>query len=1766
MKLTRFTNWIKRIPRPAVIGTAAFVLVLLIIVLPLLVRRIGGEDTPDRPDGVLRNPTVTYPVTDTDDTRQPQTPPAFLPMAGEFSLSVPMKTDTANSGQIFALPTSSAVLLSTKQSLSEDQISSLSVTPEVPITVTPSEDGYRIEPTAGAWEQDTLYRLRMDGEDGYLAAFQTHRAFVVESVYPAHEMTEVPTDTGIEITFSDTVRNTDLAAYISVTPPIDGRFEIYPNGKTVVIIPDEPLEKQSQYTVRVAAGMPSDHESTLGEDRIFGFFTMSKTSYQADADYVVSVPGDAVTSPEKETVLSYNAFVNGFPNYETNMNGVTFSAEIFAYPSADALAADLLTVLGERGKAVFSGTNALPTKGLERVWDGEVTHYTENARNSGESGWLYLPVMEEGVYLVCLHSETEMWGSTFEYDTQVLLQVTPLRAYTESTASDTAADTLFWVHRTDTGNAAVGADITVSAFENTVWTADGVTSVDGMTAVTDDDGLASVVTTGDTDAALVRIAHEGHTLLLGTQLAKDRTADTCRVYLYTDRRVYFPDDTVYFHGVLGRIYEGQALPETLSLSVAGNDTGVRIAVAEDGTFGGSFPIEDWMSTYLSFTLQDDTGVVSVHRNIEVTQQEKPLYQLTVTHDKPFYTYDDKWATVTMALTYFDGTPAPGVKLSVSDDYKTEHVTTDENGLAYFTYQMHDWDFGSTYPSSNGVSAQVSGYETASVYQYAGTMYFHSSGVMTTERIDRNQSRVTLHALDTSRIEKTADIYAYQGGYPTLVQGAPMNTAVTVTLEKTYYVKNGVYRTSYDPINKVTVEHYDYQQKTDIIKTYQADVVDGELILDHIDMAGENCSYRYIVAWKDPATGHTYREYVYANKSNRDYARYPENAERWELTADRNDALPGEAISLALTFGDNPAAVDGTRILYTRHTLAGGRTDVSAGSMDTYRYTFDEACAVGCMVNATVFDGEDYVTDLSHTAVYAVARGSTVDMEISSDRETYLPGEQAVITVNAPELAGGTVRISIVDEACFALGEQTVDPIAYFRIPGYRGWGSSLYRLPTVRRNARFSLRQLLQDTLSREQNGDILYDTPTAEEAEKDMVMEEAPTAPATGGNVGESKPAYIRENFLNTAAFVTVTLDENGTGAARVTVPDNITTWRMTAIGFAGTGAAGGKDVTSGVRCGTAVSDTVCTLPLFLNITMPDLFLSRDEITFSARTAGTVRSDNPTAPVSYTAVLYDETGAELAAETASATANGTAWFSFGTLACGEYSVVVTGVCGEYSDAVRSSFRVVETAQIAQVQKLITPAELADLNPAAFPLTLTFFDGTDTLYYETLSRVAHNGYRRNDARAAAYAALTAEEALFGDSRPWYAPRSMADDIRREISNNSWGFLPLNDYGEGDPILTAKVLFASPDVLTPERRSQLIPEYEAILEQHLSGEQAASALMALACLDRPVLDLLYEAAQYVDNMSDYEVLYLAAAFAAIGDSGAARALWEPLRDEWGQEEDGGAFCIVGADTETTISLTALALLPTSIIDRETACAMVRYLDNHTSSVDLHLLELAAFITHYQPTASAETQLLLRTRVGDEEITLARGERYTVTLTASDFRAFAVVSADDGIAVRAAYGASPADAMYEKDSTLTVHKTITPYDAENGIYRVTLTFEGTSDADDLIYTVTDTIPAGARYFIADRTGYHDNNCYVYLYNNGGQQVKGHLSCRNPTLHDKYPLDGTQPYTFSASESYLIRGAVKGTFTAEPTLVLNEERGTYAVSEEITVTIDDGAWEIK
>ncbi len=124
---------------------------------------------------------------------------------------------------------------------------------------------------------------------------------------------------------------------------------------------------------------------------------------------------------------------------------------------------------------------------------------------------------------------------------------------------------------------------------------------------------------------------------------------------------------------------------------------------------------------------------------------------------------------------------------------------------------------------------------------------------------------------------------------------------------------------------------------------------------------------------------------------------------------------------------------------------------------------------------------------------------------------------------------------------------------------------------------------------------------PTAQPAAGRVSRESRRRAGDEGGKANEDGSAEaggpqalvapaVRKNFADTAAWRVVTTNEAGRATVDWTFPDNLTTWKVKAIGIA-----------KGTRVGEASAQTVTTKNLLVRLQAPRFFRERDRVVISA-------------------------------------------------------------------------------------------------------------------------------------------------------------------------------------------------------------------------------------------------------------------------------------------------------------------------------------------------------------------------------------------------------------------------------------------------------------------------------------------------------------------------------------------------------------------------------------
>ena len=115
------------------------------------------------------------------------------------------------------------------------------------------------------------------------------------STLPGDATTDVPIDTGIEVTFDQDGAG-DIADYFSISPAVKGRFER--NGRTQVFVPNG-LRRATLYTVTIRHGLPvQGTDLTLEKDVRFRFETAGldglagRSRFRVGRDVLESSPTD----------------------------------------------------------------------------------------------------------------------------------------------------------------------------------------------------------------------------------------------------------------------------------------------------------------------------------------------------------------------------------------------------------------------------------------------------------------------------------------------------------------------------------------------------------------------------------------------------------------------------------------------------------------------------------------------------------------------------------------------------------------------------------------------------------------------------------------------------------------------------------------------------------------------------------------------------------------------------------------------------------------------------------------------------------------------------------------------------------------------------------------------------------------------------------------------------------------------------------------------------------------------------------------------------------------------------------------------------------------------------------------------------------------------------------------------------------------------------------------------------------------------------------
>ncbi len=1483
-------------------------------------------------------------------------------------------------------------------------------------------------------------------------AFHVRNALVLRSVFPADNGQKVPTSTGIELEFNSS--DIDLERYrqaFSIEPAVEGDFSA--GDRRFVFYPQGALEPNTRYTVTVDTSLESKSGAKLEQPVTFSFVTASQEDEETRYLFQLSGNGVSMNSLTSETPLVPVYIEESVPQSERKVQ-----VTVYDFGGFKAYREQLLqNVRQPRYKYV---TTTIDTEGLQQRASFEVQPIDSaqgqenNYRYAGRKLLQFPEALPEGWYAV--EFELTTGGNTLKR--QMFLQVSDLSVFYMMNGETL----LGWVNDASTGNPVEGAVIEITG----AFRAKGQTAADGTVMI--ENGLFTTDTPSEAGGGAVTVTSEEHTFVdVGYFYSYDEPAalDAHKYmsYLFTDRPIYHTSDSIMVWGtVMPRSPETPA-PETVTIELEGGVASVELPLQSDGTFTGELKFENMQQNYWA-SLELKAGETTLRTEyLRVEDFVKPIYTATTATEQMVYAaYETGQAVINFDVSLYDGTPASSFSAQASTwssglELSGAQVVTDEQGhasvTARFTESPNTW-----YPQSYRYQFSNSDAESENFYRYGNVYAVHRDVQLLAETVKAEGGgrdvQISTYQVDLSRVDGEEDLWNVE-----TLRGAPISRTVTAEIHKVYYTREtlGWY---YDFVSRESRESYDYKEHDDVVETRTVTTgADGMAVLTGLPQSdNDNC---YYVVLRTPDTGErtvettAYLGMLYERGQNDGIHQYvlnkvvdPNAADlndlggdeaTWRLNQIRSQFMDEEAVTFQLE--DNTAAVAGFtgRILYSVVQDGFSRTAVISDARFTL--PFEEGLLPNYVITGAYFDGK-HVYALDNKYMYFDPKQRELEVELTADRESYHPADTATVTATVKQKATGqpvknaSVVLAVVDEAIFAIKEQQIDIL------------DSLYE--SVYHPNLIKYTSYLQN----EYGGG----------GEK-------------GGGGGE---ADVRTDFKDTAWFQVLKTDGDGRAKCQFKLPDNITEWRMTSLALTPQGQAG--SVTTKVKA---------TQEYFVLPIVNETILEGDTFAVMLRSAGVAIGDND--PVRYT-VRVQGGGIDKVVE-ASSTAKGYGVATFENLDRGEYTMTITGSCGQYSDSVRLPFSVIGSGVEVSLVKTVELKNGISIEPLRYPVNVAVYDRTQQFRSRILNHLLCSGYgNRTDLRIArTYAAREFER----QGAQWYDEEALQQSFS-DVMNQS-GAISLFPYSEYDIEYTAKAYLAAPELFPPERiRGSITPaDVDA-----MSGAKSAFYLLQASVGGELPDDL----AQRIDSDTtlDYvDKMYLAATLAVSDDQKAALTCYNSLVRPNLETLTGisGEIAYRVRDSvdpsRSQHDCTAAASLLASVLNTEEAKGLANALLEKQSFYETYPLELMIYLTRVQPEkgTNAKFSYVMGGKTITEE--LKEGICYlSFSKTQLATANFKVLSGDVWADVY--YTGAPDQTADQSRKTIGLTKTIEPVEGDfsrGKLVKITLTPDLSVFDQDLGSTelvIDDYIPSGMRF---ERYHYEDavqGNSW-YLASRQGQRLR-------------------------------------------------------------------------
>ncbi|NLT94465.1 MAG: alpha-2-macroglobulin [Clostridia bacterium] len=1428
-------------------------------------------------------------------------------------------------------------------------------------------------------EPQKVYKFSLNLKDRPLQwAFQTKGDFKVISTLPRNRSTGVPLDTGIEITFSH-LNVAKLPEYFSIEPEVEGKFEIH--KKPAVFIPKK-LNPATVYTVTVKKGLPLlDSTQTLAQDYVFQF----------------------ETKKEKEDT---NAYLNIFDNY------FGFTAEekpyfqffyhsqrtpegkiaVYSYKSAE----EYIKAIENREKIPYWAYYGRldyreDTSGLAKVAD-----YSVPLKEYEDISFYELPEpLPAGYYLAEI--------SLMDASRQVWFQVTDLGIY----AAASENKTLFWVNDLTKGLPVADAEVQIIGGEKAKTDINGLAEVTGPPDASN--GVRAVISKGNLEA--VAFILPNYYIDLQWEASYNFQNSFWR-YLYLDRTLYKPNDTVHFWGLVkprtGEFKKPSKVTVALTKGVGDEDPVIvaqEIPVA-DFHFTGSLNLPNLLPGYYYLTVKID-GQALISQGLEVDNYSKPAYQIEASPQRKAVFAGEK-VDFQVKASFFEGTAAANMPINFHIYNQNGRITTNAQGQGIISYTpsyepraYSQSDLRYLYLTASLPEAgDISGEAAVWVLNNDLSIETQAKAGGGTAQVRLEVNKLTLDKVNSGAVDPWE---------PDAFKDKPAaNHEIKVKVFEEVWEKREIGQ-YYDFINKKVMPRYYYEYKK--IPYLEDSLItggDGKAI--YTFPINEKSSYVLEFTAQDFRGKTAFKEArVYGSGFylEQDYSWY-------HLETEKPSGKYGLGEEVVIQFKKNEAPLSPREKGFLFFTCRNGVLKGKIQDTATFTDVFTQEQIPNYWVKGVYFDGRYYYQTAEQPVCFDEEE-KALKIEITTDKEEYRPGDTVKVDLtvknseNKPVRA--TVNLNLVDEALYALRDYKPD---------------------------------LLR----------TLY-APNIQPGIKGTLISHKPADPRLGGAEKGGEGGGERRDFKDTVLFKTITTDGSGKASVEFQVPDNLTSWRLTC-----------QAVTEDLAGATAAAKVKVKLPFFVDMVLAKVYLTGDEVTVPIRSYGSRLKEG--SKVEYELAL--KSGEKvIKRETVTGQAFQVQGVALPPLAKGDYDLTLTGKTEDgLTDTLTLSFQVADSLVSQKQTEFFSLTNKIKLKEAgSSPVTLIFADYERSQYLDLLWRLSMASGARIEQRMAPHIGQKLINQYFPDIF-WGQGEEEPDYLSYQTPEGGIGILP---YSDADLELSVKLAALKPEAFDINRLAQYFANIANDPKE--SRERAIMALAGLACLNEPVLQELAIVAQNQD-LSVKEQLYLNLALMELGDAKKAADNLALLLKTYSEELGPNLRLKVGTDQDDILEATQMAAVLAMGLDlTEEAAKLQGYvLENRTKDILLFVEQLMYLEKALPKLKDKPVGFTYKLDGETKEVALSPHKCFSLMLTAEKIEKIEFTNIDGVVGVTALYEVpfKPPEELSKDGVKISRQYEVNGKPVRewgvNDLVRIKISYQFGPQAPDGPYEVSDFLPAGLK----------------------------------------------------------------------------------------------------